>query len=513
VVAASEEAEAAVSAAAAPVPAAMVPRPVTAVGAPVPPPMAASAAPHTRSGAVLESLEAAAEDDREPMDAFTSERVRGMRDDELGIEFLDHCRVDRESVRAACSDVARSAPELRWHTTIRRPMELALQSAVGLDDLVSSPWLRPQDDRGVDVPAFKQAFFDDLKRLGRAQEEAKQELSALWRYLGEVGADAAAREAAVGTFAGLASLRMMARLRRFEGKLRSGDGRTIVDLFPDLPPIRSPWLLRRVPYRSRVGGLALGAEQLLLCCVGPSMDSFHYFLLPRQIAEAAQGDREGFPRDVFSKWIVPQWFFQKYEGTPGARQIVWVLVDEYGRERRDASARAPWQKAMLIEEEPHPALTLGELQEIEPRWHVSTLPLEPEASPGGRRPMQPPLIGRSVLWVDDNPDNILFEVRYLEHLGATVAHAASTAQALAHISSHETDLVISDMSRIEDGKWRSHAGIELLERARAQQERGGRPIPIIYYVGNRMQVPAEHRSLAAGYERALFKLVLESLRS
>ncbi|HWO24035.1 MAG TPA: FAD-dependent oxidoreductase [Kofleriaceae bacterium] len=501
--------------------ASMAPRPetltsATVVGAPVAPAALAPVGPRSSPGAVSKSVAA---ETAEVVVATGSASRRGfglelVLERKHEVEFLEHCRVDRESVRAACSDPARGVPELHWHLAIRRPMELVLQSAAGLDDLVrTSTWLRRGDDRDADVPAFKQSFFDDLKRLARAQEEAMQELRALWHFLVDSGRSTATREAAVSTFAGLAALRMIARLRRFEGALRSSDGRTIVDLFPDLPPIRSPWLVRRVPYRSPAGGLALGAEQLLLCCVGPSMDSFHYFLLPRQIAESAQGDPEGLPPGVFFRWIVPQWYFQKYEGTPRERQVVWVLADEYGRERRDASARTPWRSHKQMEEEPHPTVTLGELQELEPKWHVVTLPLEPDASSGGRRPVQPPLTGRNILWVDDNPDNNIFEVRYLEQLGAAVSHAASTAQALAHVSSRETDLVISDMSRFEGGQRRSFAGIELLERARELQGGRARPVPIIFYTGNRSRVPAELRSIAADHEQLLFKLVLENLRS
>ena len=516
----------------------MVPRSATVQGAPIarpvqaaPAPMAprTPTAPPVWRGVMPERAEDAPEPGLESPRGLVTKSIvgdeaeDGIEDaaeievengDKNGIEYLDHCRVDRESVRAACSDAARGAPELHWHPTIRRPMELALQSAVGLDDLVrTSPWLRPTVDRVIDVPTFKQSFFDDLKRLGRAQADAKQELRALWGFLVDSGASAAAREAAVGTFAGLASLRMMACLRRFEGTLRSGDGRTIVDLFPDLPPIRSPWLLRRVPYRSRAGGLALGVEAFLLCHVGPSADSSHYFLLPREIGESAQRDSKGLSADVFFKWIVPQWFFQKYDGTPDARQIVWILTDEYGRVRRAALARAPWQNRRLIEEEPHSAITLGELQELAPEWRVSTLPLPPDGGSGGQWSVQPPLTGRSILWVDDNPDNNLFEVRYLESLGATVAHAASTAQALAHVSSRETDLVISDMSRVEGGKRNAYAGLELLQRESARAGSGARPVPIIFYTGDNMKVPEAYRAIAVDRDQALFKLVIETLRS
>ena len=44
---------------------------------------------------------------------------------------------------------------------------------------------------------------------------------------------------------------------------------------------------------------------------------------------------------MIAQWIIPQWFFQRYEGTPGEPQIVGTLVDEYGRERYAPGAPAP----------------------------------------------------------------------------------------------------------------------------------------------------------------------------
>jgi CheY-like chemotaxis protein len=300
---------------------------------------------------------------------------------------------------------------------------------------------------------------------------------------------------------------MIARLRDLEWMLRTDSGQTIVNLFPDLPPIKSSWLLRRVPYRSRIGGLALGEERFLLGRVGASEESFNYFLLPKRIAESAQGDRNGLSRSVFFEWLVPQWFFQRYEEVPNEKQILWILLDEYGNARWSESSITPWSDTREIEEEPHPAISQGaELQELERGWRVLTLTLDPNAPPRGRIPARPPLTGRRILWVDDHPDYNMFEVSYLEQLGASVSRAVSTELALSHLASNDTDLIISDLSRTENGVQRELAGHELWKQVRGK-------LPIIFYTWDRDQVPEEIRALTTHVSRELFRLVEEHLRS
>jgi pyridine nucleotide-disulfide oxidoreductase len=304
------------------------------------------------------------------------------------VTFLDHCRVDPDSVRSVTLRHTPRPPELRWHRSIQRPFELILRGADRLDDLDKLFPGHPRDaGPHLDVPMFEPAFFDDVERLVSAEQATRRALQVMWDFLADEPPEP--RAAAVQTFAAFAALRMIARLRAFEGTLRIDDGQAIVNLFPDLPPIRSSWLLRRVPYRSRIGGLALGEEHFLLCRVAEAERDYNYFLLPRWIAESTQDADAGLPETVVAAWIVPQWFFQQYRDSPGKRQKVWVIVDEHGRERYLSSDPLPWNDDPEIEEKPHPTASLAVQQrELEPRWHVLTLPLNPRTGP---RPAVPPL--------------------------------------------------------------------------------------------------------------------------
>jgi CheY-like chemotaxis protein len=354
---------------------------------------------------------------------------------------------------------------------------------------------------------FEPAFFDDVERLVSAEQATRQAFQKMWDFL--AGEPPEPRADAVQTFAAFAALRMIARLRAFEGMLRVDDGHAIVNLFPDLPPIRSSWLLRRLPCRSRIGGLALGEEHFLLCRVAAAGQPYNYFLLPRRMAEAAQDNPAGLPDHAFATWITPQWFFQQYLGTPDRPQIVGVLVDEYGRERYTAAARSPWIADRDIEEKHHPAVSPGaEMRELEPGWHVLTVPHDPSAGPYAARS---PLTGKRILWVDDNPSNNVFEISYLEQLGATVSHAATTAFALEAIATYGTDLVISDLARTENGRPRAHAGLELHSRLLERSNAGAAPAPLIFYTGDRSRVRSDLRSIAADRSAPLFQLVQDQL--
>jgi len=59
----------------------------------------------------------------------------------------------------------------------------------------------------------------------------------------------------------------------------------------------------------------------------------------------------------------------------------------------------------------------------------------------------PVLQGARVLWVDDNPDNNLYERMTLDSLGVTIDLAFSTGEALSMLSRTKYDVVISDMER------------------------------------------------------------------
>jgi len=421
------------------------------------------------------------------------------------IAFTHACRVDLESIRETALRAGGPAPELRWHRSIQRPLERIAQSAERIDNVVREFAEHPDEhERHLSVPAFKQSFFQEWERLCAARREIQQGFHAMWVNL--VDASAESRAAAVWTFASLAALRMIARLGAFEGMLRTDDGQPIVNLFPDLPPITSSWLLRRVPYRSRLGGEALGEARFLLCRISENAQDYRYFLLPRQIAEAAQGRRDGLSGAVIAQWIIPQWFFQRYEGTPGEPQIVGTLVDEYGREHHARAARAPWLEDRELEEAPHPALSHGaKLHELEPGWDVLVLPHDPGA--GSPLAARPPLAGKRILWVDDNPSNNRFEISYLEQLGTTVSYATTTELALAEIMKHKPDLVISDISRVENGQRVARAGLELIQQVQARAMAGAAMPPVIFYTGDQRRAPVEIREISADRRSALFALI------
>ena len=84
--------------------------------------------------------------------------------------------------------------------------------------------------------------------------------------------------------------------------------------------------------------------------------------------------------------------------------------------------------------------------------------IETTSSPRRRRKLQQSI----VLWVDDNPENNLYERRALEALGINIDLANDTQDALRKLAHKEYDLVISDRGR-PSGK---QAGYELLKLVR-----------------------------------------------
>jgi CheY-like chemotaxis protein len=86
------------------------------------------------------------------------------------------------------------------------------------------------------------------------------------------------------------------------------------------------------------------------------------------------------------------------------------------------------------------------------------------------------LVGKSVLWVDDNPAWHEYESRALAALEIRVTNAFDTEPALQQVSREKYDLIISDMAR-PSGKY---AGYALLQALRE----GGNAIPFIVYSGS-----------------------------
>jgi CheY-like chemotaxis protein len=86
------------------------------------------------------------------------------------------------------------------------------------------------------------------------------------------------------------------------------------------------------------------------------------------------------------------------------------------------------------------------------------------------------MIGKSVLWVDDNPANNGLAVRALRKFRLDVEEATSTEAALEAFQRRRFDLVISDMGRGEDMR----AGYTLLERLRDS----GSKTPFFIFAGS-----------------------------
>ena len=82
-----------------------------------------------------------------------------------------------------------------------------------------------------------------------------------------------------------------------------------------------------------------------------------------------------------------------------------------------------------------------------------------------------------VLWVDDNPDNNVFERRSIAAYNIDFVLARSTGEALAKLRTQQFNAVISDMGRPPD----SQAGYTLLDALRGSGDR----TPYFIYAGSR----------------------------
>lgn len=114
----------------------------------------------------------------------------------------------------------------------------------------------------------------------------------------------------------------------------------------------------------------------------------------------------------------------------------------------------------------------------------------------------------TILWVDDNPSNNVYERRALEALNIQIEESLSTDDAMQKLHGRKYDVVITDMGRPPDAR----AGYTLLQRM--QEEDIETPL-IIYARGNR----PEHRREAlrrgafgnTNNPQELFRLVTRAL--
>jgi CheY-like chemotaxis protein len=106
---------------------------------------------------------------------------------------------------------------------------------------------------------------------------------------------------------------------------------------------------------------------------------------------------------------------------------------------------------------------------------------------------------RTLLWVDDHPENNAYEVAALQRKGVRVTQCASTAEAGQALSAHgEFSAIVSDMGRVEDGAFHPDAGVELIDLVRAQ----GAQSPVLIYTSAPTLSRTRERALEAGAAEA-----------
>lgn len=91
------------------------------------------------------------------------------------------------------------------------------------------------------------------------------------------------------------------------------------------------------------------------------------------------------------------------------------------------------------------------------------------------------MAGKSILWVDDNPRNNVYEESVLKRLGANIQQAISTDEALSFLHNQRFSLIISDVGRKEGIKNNPNAGYELLEKISSLSDKP----PLIFYTSNK----------------------------
>jgi len=105
----------------------------------------------------------------------------------------------------------------------------------------------------------------------------------------------------------------------------------------------------------------------------------------------------------------------------------------------------------------------------------------PESAAIAAEAVTPRVIKRAerstVLWVDDHPNNNIYERQALEALGVSFVLATSTEEALEKLKQQRFDAIISDMGRLSD----SQAGYTLLDQLRSSGDR----TPFIIYARSR----------------------------
>lgn len=99
-----------------------------------------------------------------------------------------------------------------------------------------------------------------------------------------------------------------------------------------------------------------------------------------------------------------------------------------------------------------------------------------------------------VLWVDDHPENHAVQLDRLQRNRVLVDTARTTGEALEKLSNHRYQLVVSDMSREENGRAAQSAGLDLIRAIRSLDQ----DTPIAIYANGHAAQRYGREALTAG---------------
>lgn len=144
------------------------------------------------------------------------------------------------------------------------------------------------------------------------------------------------------------------------------------------------------------------------------------------------------------------------EANQAQQKIITDLQTQVAAIQNQLHANLATQKAPRPPDVPSPS-------PVPPPAHVAPAPdPAPESVPVAARPI------KSILWVDDNPENNKYYVGQLTELGIRVDTVRSTIEALTRIANRRYDCIISDMGRQEDNVFNDISGLDLLRAVRGK---------------------------------------------
>ncbi|NYH79694.1 CheY-like chemotaxis protein/uncharacterized coiled-coil protein SlyX [Actinopolyspora biskrensis] len=174
----------------------------------------------------------------------------------------------------------------------------------------------------------------------------------------------------------------------------------------------------------------------------------------------------------------------------GQRLTFHELNDQQNEMIQDLQQQLSILSKRLDEKENAASVASGSGQPLEPAGNVAVPsgveldgePVESERFPPVQAPSGPEPF--AVLWVTDRAQSHALLVEQLRSNGVRVTITATTAEAVAEISERPYRLVVSDMVRKEDGRWRNDAGLTLLRELRDL----GVEIPLVIFGTHRGQI-------------------------